>query len=152
MTAVRLRGTDAIERALQARQMHLDDSMTITEIAEAYGATERAVYDWLQLAKKHTLPDLDDKQAWFKLILQDQGARLEDSKDTDSVAISKNLQQLLGVGSAEELKQHMARLETAKVAIVARAFDDTIADLPNRRALRAAFLDALDTHEPALTD
>lgn len=144
MTAVRLRGTDAIERALEARRMHLDDSMTITEIADAYGATERAVYDWLKLAAKHTLPDLDDKQGWFKLILQDQGARLEDSKDTDSVAISKNLQQLLGVGSAEELKQHMAQLETAKIALFAQAFDRAIAELPNRKQLRSAFLDAID--------
>lgn len=147
MTAVRLRGSDAVERALQAREMHLADSMTIKEIAEHYGATERAVHDWLKLAKKHTLPPLEDKQAWFKFLIQDQGARLEDAKDSDSVAIAKLLSQLMGVGSVEELRLHMARLETAKVALVAKAFDRTIADLPNRKELRAAFLDAIDDYD-----
>lgn len=151
MTAVRLRGSDAIERALEARRMNLDDSMTVAEIADHYGATERAVHNWLKLAKKHTLPDLDDKRAWFELILRDQGSRLEDAKDTDSVAIAKLLSQLLGVGSVEELRLHMVQLETAKVALVAKAFDQTIADLPNRKALRAAFLDAIEANEPALT-
>lgn len=123
--------------------------MTVEELAKFYDCALFSVYRWLELAKKHTLPDMDDKTGWFRLILQDQGARLEDAKDADSVAIGKFLAQLLGVGSAEELKQHMARLETAKVALVAQAFDEAIADLPNRKQLRSKFVDILRTHELA---
>lgn len=147
MTAVRLRSTDAKQRAKEVHRLNTEEHWTVAAIAEHYEATERAVYDWLKLGRKLALPDLDDKQAWFELILHDQGARLDDAKDTDSVAIAKNLATLLGVGSAEELKQHMARLETAKVALVAQAFDQTIADLPNRKQLRAVFLEQLAVHE-----
>lgn len=147
MTAVRLRGQDAIDRAIEARRLHLDEMWTVTELATHYDASTEAIRQWLKLARKHTLPDIHDTQAWFLKIVSDQGARLEDATDGDSVRIGTFLSQLLGVGSAEELKQHMARLETAKVALVAQAFDQTIADLPNRKALRAAFIDYLETHE-----
>lgn len=147
MTAVRLRGQDAKQRAIEVHRLNTEEHWTITQIAEHYEATERAVHAWIKLGRKLALPDLDDKQAWFQLILQDQGSRLDESKDSDSVAIAKNLAQLLGVGSAEELKQHMARLETAKVALVAQAFDQTISDLPNRKQLRAQFLEQLAAHE-----
>lgn len=147
MTAVRLRGNDAIQRALEVRERHLNGEL-IKDLAEEYGAHPDVVGRWLKLAKKHTLPDLTDKQGWFKLILQDQGARLEDAKDSDSVAIAKLLSQLMGVGSVEELRLYMAQLETAKVAIVAKAFDQTIAHMPERKQLRAAFLDAIAANEP----
>lgn len=150
MTAVRLRGNDHIARALEVYQRHLDGEL-IKDLATEYGAHPDVVGRWIKTGKKHALPDLTDKQAWFRLIVQDQGSRLEDAKDTDSVAIAKLLSQLLGVGSVEELRLHMAQLETAKVALVAKAFDQTIADLPNRKALRAAFLDAIEANEPALT-
>lgn len=149
MTAVRLRGQDAIDRALEVRRQHLEDHLTVDDLAEFYGCAHYSIYRWLQLAKKHTLPDMNDKQGWFELILQDQGSRLEDAKDSDSVALAKNLSQLLGVGSAEELKAHMARLETAKVALVAQAFDEAIADLPNRQQLRERFMDVLRVNELA---
>lgn len=124
--------------------MHLSDHMTIQEIADHYEATTEAVRLWLILAKKHTLPALDDKLGWFNLIIQDQGSRLEDAKDADSVRLAQNLATFLGVGSAEELKQHLAKLETAKVAIIAQAFDQATKDAPNRRELRSAFLDAIE--------
>lgn len=146
MTAVRLRGTDAIQRALEVRERHLNGEL-IKDLAEEYGAHPDVVGRWLKLAKKHTLPDLDDKQAWFRFLIQDQGARLEDAKDSDSVAIAKLLSQLMGVGSVEELRLHMAQLETAKVALVAKAFDQTISDLPNRKQLRSVFLERLAEHE-----
>lgn len=147
MTAVRLRGRDAIERALEAREMHLSDSMTVKQIAEHYDATERAVYDWLQLAKKHSLPDLDDREGWFRFIVTDMGARLEDAKDADSVRIADLLSKLMGVGSVEELRRQMVQLEHAKVVLIAEAFDRTIADMPDRKALRAMFVRELEAAE-----
>lgn len=151
MTAVRLRGQDAINRALEAHELHTQQGYDISDLCDHYEATPRAVYNWLQLAKKHLLPDLDDKVGWFRLILQDQGSRLEDAKDADAVRIAQLLSQLMGVGSVEELRAQMVRLETAKVVLIAQAFDEATADLPERRKLRAAFLDAIEAHEPALT-
>lgn len=144
MTAVRLRGRDAIDRALQAHELHTQDGYTIKDLCDHYDATPRAVYNWLQLAKKHLLPDLDDKVGWFKLIVQDQGARLEDAKDADSVRIAQLLSQLMGVGSVEELRRQMVQLEHAKVVLIAEAFDRTIADLPDRKALRSMFVRELE--------
>ena len=147
MTAVRLRGTDAIERALEVHERHTAGLESIQQLADAYGATERAVYSWLQLAKKHLLPDLDDKTGWFKLIVQDQGARLEDAKDGDSVRIAQLLSQLMGVGSVEELRAQMVKIETAKVVMIAQAFDRTLADNPERKRLRAEFVKQLEAAE-----
>lgn len=144
MTAVRLRGQDAIDRALEARRLHLEEQLTIAEIADHYDATTEAVRLWLILAKKHTLPDLDDKLGWFNLIVQDQGARLEDAKDGDSVRIAQLLSQLLGVGSLEELKQQMVRIEASKIALIAKAFDTATKGLPERNQLRTLFLEAIE--------
>lgn len=144
MTAVRLRGKDAIDRALEARRLHLDEMMTVEEIADHYQSDERSVYRWLQLAKKHALPPIDDKLAWFNLLVQDQGSRLEDAKDADSVKIGQFLAQLLGVGSAEEIRAQLVQIEAAKVALIAQAFDQAIAGLPNRTELRSRFMEAIE--------
>lgn len=146
MPAVRLRGQDAIDRALEAQQLHLNDMMSVEEIADHYDATPRAVYDWLKLARKHTLPDLDDKLGWLQLIINDQGARLEDAKDGDSTRIAMFLTQTLGVGSMEELRAQAVRIEAAKVAVFATAFDQAIAGLPNRNQLREKFMEAIDAN------
>lgn len=119
MTAIRLRGQDAIDRALEARELNLETGMSVQEIADHYQATERAVYDWLKLAKKHTLPPLDDRMGWFNLIIQDQGARLEDAKDADSVRIAQLLSQMMGVGTLEELRAQAVNIEHAKVRLMA---------------------------------
>lgn len=144
MPAVRLRGRDAINRALEARRLHLEEQLTIAEIADHYDASTEAVRLWLQLAKKHTLPDLDDKMGWFNKIVTDLGARMEDATDVDSVRLGKLLSEMLGVGSLEELRAHAVHIESAKVSMIAMAFDQAISGLPNRNELRSSFLRAIE--------
>lgn len=142
MTAVRLRGQDAIDRALEVRRMHLDDMMTVQQIADHYDCEPFSVYRWLQLAKKHTLPDLDDKQAWFDLIVTNLGARLEDAKDTDAKGLAQQLAQMLGVGSREELRAYAIQVEEAKVRLVAErlgaALESAGVPVPQRRQVLEA--------------
>lgn len=140
MTAVRLRGQDAINRALTARNLHLNDGWTLQEIATHYEASHEAVRQWMQLARKHTLPDIDNKQEWLEKIITNVGARLEDAKDVDAVKIADSLSKLLGIGSAHELKQQQLALETAKAVMVAEAFDRVITGLPDADRLRAEFV------------
>lgn len=147
MTAVRLRGQDAITRALEVRTRHLEGMETIQELADHYQASTEAIRQWLKLARQHTLPPLEDREAWLTRIVTNVAVRLEDAKDADAVKIGEALTKWLGIGSAQELKQHMAALETAKVALVAKAFDDAVAGQPNRAELRQAFLTAVAAHE-----
>jgi transposase-like protein len=144
MTAVRLRGSDHNERALEVYRRHIDGGETIQDLAQEYGCHYDVMRRWIKTGKKHALPDLDDKVGWFKLIVQDQGARLEDAKDADSVRIADLLSKLMGVGSVEELRRQMVQLEHAKVVLIAEAFDRTIADMPDRKALRAMFVRELE--------
>jgi transposase-like protein len=127
---------------LEARRLHLEEQLTIQQIADHYDATTEAVRLWLILAKKHTLPDLDDKQAWFDLIVTNLGARLEDAKDTDAKGLAQQLAQMLGVGSREELRAYAIQVEEAKVRLVAErlgaALETAGVPVPQRRQVLEA--------------
>lgn len=144
MPATRLRGQDAIHRALEAHRMHTDDLMTYTELADHYQCSTEAIRLWLKLAQKHTLPPVDDQLGWLERLVKQLGGRLEDARDQDAVRLAHELAALLGIGSAEVLKQQAVQIEAAKIALIAQAFDRAISDLPDVGPRRAAFAEVLN--------
>lgn len=143
MTAVRLRGQDATQRAIEVHRLNTVEGLTVAAIAEKYDASPDVVGRWLKEGRKHALPDIDDGTAWVTKIIQDWGSRLDDSTDADAVRLGEALSRMLGIGSAEQLAAQRVRIETAKVALIAEAFDKVIAGLPDRDKLRAEFVGAM---------
>ena len=123
--------------------MHLDDLYTITELADHYQASTEAIRQWLILAKKHTLPDIDDKLGWFNFIIQNLGARMEDAKDTDAAKLGQLLSQMIGVGSLEELRAAVVNIEAAKVRLMANKLGDAMTDAGIPVSQRRAVLEVL---------
>lgn len=142
MTAVRLRGKDHINRAIEAHQLNVEGA-TVAQLAEQYDADPDTVGRWIKTGRKHTQPPLDDTEAWLTKIVSDWGSRLDDAKDADAVRLGEALSKMLGVGVGEELAAQRVRIEATKVALVAEAFDRVIAGLPNREKLRTQFVEAM---------
>lgn len=114
MTAVRLRGTDYLDRAIEAHQRHIDGE-SFYDLAEAYDAHYDVVRRWVKEGRKHFHPPLTDRLAHLQSLSDELLSRIPDAEDVDAVRLAKQVGEWLGLSHADRQKDAELAMERERL-------------------------------------
>jgi transposase-like protein len=140
MTAVRLRGNDYRQRAIDVHQRHIAGE-TYEELADEYGCHYDVMRRWVKHGRRYDAPDMDDRDEqraqatgilWAEI--------LEASEEGDTKALPPLLDRLAkmnGLDHAHRVQEAQLKLDAAKVQMLSNlmltALEQAEVEIPKRR-------------------
>lgn len=117
MTAVRLRGNDYTQRAIEVHRRNVEGE-TLTQLAEDYDASHEAIRLWVREGRRHDLPPLDDRQTWLQNLTAELATRLPDADDGDAQRLAKQIGEWLGLAHVDRQRDAMLLIEAEKLSML----------------------------------
>lgn len=135
MTAVRLRGNDYRQRAIELHRRHLNGE-TLTELAAEYECHYDVMRRWIKHGRRYDAPDMDDRDTQRREltgILWAEILQAADEGDTKALpALLDRLSKFNGLDHAHRVQEAHLQLHAAQVKLLSDAMTTALeaADIP----------------------
>jgi transposase-like protein len=140
MTAVRLRGNDYRQRAIDVHRRHIDGE-TFEELAAEFGCHYDVMRRWVKHGRRYDAPDMDDRDEQRKQatgILWAEILEATDDGDTKALpGLIDRLAKMNGLDHAHRVQEAQLKLDAAKVQMLSdlmlAALEQAEVEIPKRR-------------------
>lgn len=151
MTAVRLRGNDYRQRAIEVHRRHYDGE-TYEALAAEYDCHYDVMRRWVKHGRRYDAPHMDDRdnqRAQATAILWAEILEASDNGDTKSLpALLDRLAKMNGLDHAHRVQEAQLQLDAAKVRMLSdlmlTALEQADVEVPKRRKVLELIANAND--------
>lgn len=135
MTAVRLRGNDYRNRAIEAHRRHVDGEL-IKDIADSYDAHPDVVARWIKHGRRFDAPNMDARDEQREELNGILWAEILEATEADDpkalVPLVDRLTKMNGLDHSHRVEEAKLQLDAARVRLLAERMTQALegADIP----------------------
>jgi transposase len=122
MTAVRLRGNDYRQRAIEVHRRHLDGEL-IKDIADDYNAHPDVVGRWIKHGRRYDAPNMDDRDGQRTELNGILWAEILEATEADDpkalVPLVDRLTKMNGLDHSHRVQEAQLHLDAARIRLMA---------------------------------